>query len=205
MLKAVRRLASQTAPPLRSVPGHRPPVAAETVFGRYSGVLFSAASRAEKLDSIHAELQQLAAVVAAPRVRAFIENISHTREEQRSVLAGLTPQVDPLIASFLEQLVENRKLSLLPQIIAEFGDYFRALNRQESVKVISAQPLRAEQREALEETLRKKLAGGSFTIEYELDPALLGGFHIYFGNRFLDCSLATRVAALRAEFQRLAA
>lgn len=207
MIKSVGRLLRAgtrgIAQAIKSVEGHKPPLSTESVFGRYSGVLFSSASQAQKLDVALADIQRLGELLRSREVREFIENISYTRLEQRSVLDALAPELDPLVVSFLETLIDNRKLSLLPKIIAEFGEYFKALNKEEAVKVISAQPLSIAQRQAMENTLRQKLSNGTFTVEYELNPALLGGFHIYFGNRFLDCSLATRITVLRNEFQRL--
>jgi F-type H+-transporting ATPase subunit O len=35
--------------------------------------------------------------------------------------------------------------------------------------------------------------GVNFTIKYEVDPSILGGLQMYSGNKFMDCSLFSRV------------
>lgn len=202
MLRLIGRVC-RSAGTVKSVEGHRPPSNTQTASSRYSGVFFTHASKSQKLDVARADLENLSELIKAPRIADFLTNISHTRDEQREVISGLASCVDTMTLDFLNTLIENRKLNLLPEIVREFGEYFRALNREESIRVISAHPLSEAQKTALEETVRRKLAGGSFTVEYSVDPVLLGGFHIYFGDRFLDCSLATRAAALRSELQRL--
>lgn len=38
-----------------------------------------------------------------------------------------------------------------------------------------------------------------FSVQYKVDPNILGGLQMYSGNKFLDCSLLSRVNRLKSE------
>ena len=53
------------------------------------------------------------------------------------------------------------------------------------------------------DTLAQKYGHSNFTVEYEVNPNVLGGLQVYFGNTYLDCSLATRLQKIKQEIQTI--
>ena len=45
--------------------------------------------------------------------------------------------------------------------------------------------------------------GKAFTIEYSVDPTIMGGLQMYTESEFMDMSLASRVTALKDEIHRM--
>lgn len=97
----------------------------------------------------------------------------------------------------------NRQFTNLPQIITRFNTLISLLSKEESVRVISALTLEAEQRNQVESALRERLGVDDFQVTYETDAAIMGGLQLYFGNTFLDCSLATRLNRVYSEVEGL--
>ena len=81
--------------------------------------------------------------------------------------------------------------------------YVKMLNKEESVRVVSASELSEGQKGELMEALQVQYAGVTFTMNYDVNPAIMGGLQIYTGNRFLDCSLLSRVNFVRNELQKM--
>jgi len=63
--------------------------------------------------------------------------------------------------------------------------------------------LSAEQKQQINSTLKEKYGHSNFTVNYEIDPSIIGGLQVYFGNSYLDCSLATRLQKIRFEMQTI--
>lgn len=72
----------------------------------------------------------------------------------------------------------------------------RARSQRPTAWVTSAIPLPADQRAAFEQELRARL-GSDLVIEFQVDPAVLGGVVVRVGDRVVDGSLATRLSHLR--------
>ena len=63
-------------------------------------------------------------------------------------------------------------------------------------EVTSAVPLTDAERARLEERLQNSL-GRDLSIEYDVQPAILGGLVVRVGDRYLDGSVAARLGQLR--------
>ena len=78
-------------------------------------------------------------------------------------------------------------------MIRRYDSLVNILSVEESIKVISAETLNNEQIQGVEGALNERLSGAKYSVEYVVDPSIVGGLQIYFGDSFLDCSLGTRL------------
>ena len=67
----------------------------------------------------------------------------------------------------------------------------------------SNQSLSDQQKKELTATLTSKYGHSNYTVVYEVEPTILGGLQVYFGNTYLDCSLASRIQKIRQEVQTI--
>ena len=111
----------------------------------------------------------------------------------------------PLTAKFLEVLAENKRLSFISGIADRYQKYYKALNREEKITVISAEPLSSgEQDEVLAALQANPLnQGKQFVLDFTVEPSIRGGLQMYTETEFMDMSLATRVTHLRSEISKL--
>jgi len=142
-------------------------------------------------------------VTQSEKFRNFIINSSNTKSECEAVLQTITPNLAKTTRQFINTLIENKRVTDLPSISARFVEYFKLLNKEEGVTVISARELTADQRRRVQQTLEESYKGTTFTVKYQIDASILGGLQVYFGNSFMDASLLSRVNLIRSEFEKL--
>lgn len=99
--------------------------------------------------------------------------------------------------NFLALLAHNARLALLPEIAVQYEQLRAEAERIADVEVSSAQALSAEQSAALKGALERRL-GRAVRLHETVDPALLGGAVVRFGDFVVDGSLRRRVERLAA-------
>ena len=83
--------------------------------------------------------------------------------------------------------------SSLEQMVTGDGD-----ERELSAEVTSAVALTGAERQALETRLHAKY-GEELPIRFRVEPSILGGLIVRVGDRYLDGSVASRLARMRDE------
>ena len=130
-------------------------------------------------------------------------NSSYKREEQKAVFNPLKDNLEPLTSQFIDSIIQNRQFNLLPNMIRRYDDLIKQLSKEESIKVISASALNESDRTRVEDALVERIGSRNFQVEYEVDEDIVGGLQVYFGNSFLDCSLATRLQRVQTEVESI--
>jgi len=100
-----------------------------------------------------------------------------------------------LTRRFVGVVAENRRLFVLPDMIAAYGALLAAHRGEARVEVISARTLTEKQLTAIGAAL-KKAVGGRVAVDEKVDPGLLGGLIVRVGSRMVDSSLATKLQRL---------
>jgi F-type H+-transporting ATPase subunit delta len=100
------------------------------------------------------------------------------------------------VKRFILLLVENNRLTLLPGIRELLPHLWNEEHGIVTFEVSSVIPLSPSQKERLEEKLGS-LEKGSITLEYRIDPALIGGLSIRRGNIVYDVSIQGDLESLK--------
>lgn len=154
----------------------------EAAFERWLGTLQDVAT------ALAGQRQQLAALQAA--------DIDFGRRQQ--MLDSLLPaDADPLVRNLLYTLLQQGELPLLGEVV----EALRARVRQAEagptpVEVVTAIALTDEQRAALESKLSVQY-GPTLSYVYRVDPAILGGMIVRIGDKLIDGSVVSKLAALK--------
>jgi F-type H+-transporting ATPase subunit delta len=117
---------------------------------------------------------------------------------RRSLLDGMVPSdADPPVRNLLYTLAQRGDLGMLPDITlalrARMAQTAAAATR---VEIVSALPLTETETALLTEKLAAEYGSG-LEFHYRIDPAILGGLIIRVGDRLIDGSVATRLAAMK--------
>lgn len=158
----------------------------------YARAAFEVAHAAGSLDSWSHSLAFAAAVAADPRV-VDLDNDPRVKPEQ--IVALHLPDgvaSDAPFAQFLAELVENRRVALLPEVAELFEGYKRESESQLLVKVTSAMALDAAQSEQLKASLKRRFKR-EIELETEIDASLLAGVVIDTGSEVIDGSARGRL------------
>ena len=98
-------------------------------------------------------------------------------------------------ANFVHLLLENRRLSLMPEIVLQFEALKAEAEARLEATVVSAFPLEADQIKTLGNALKRKF-GRDVNLTAQVDKTLLGGVVIRAGDLVIDGSLRGRLAEL---------
>jgi len=162
----------------------------------YANAVFELAKQDNSLATWSDTLSSLKAVVCHDELAGLIKNPSLRRAQLVELICAAGGGVTDKGANLVQLLAENGKLSLLPEIAAQF----EALRGEEEgvvdVLVSSAQALSDTQQAAIETSLKQRLKR-DVRINCTLDPALIGGAVIRAGDLVIDGSV-------RAKLERLA-
>jgi F-type H+-transporting ATPase subunit delta len=167
-----------------------------TVARPYAQAAFQFASKHQVLKGWSDMLSLLAAIVRDDGMHGLISSPRVTESQ----LADLVIQVagnliDEKCANFVRVLVDNHRLSLLPEIAALFEIQRRDAEGRVQAELISAFPASDAQQAQVVESLRKRL-GRDIELTCKVDTSLLGGAIIRAGDLVIDGSV-------RGKLQRL--
>jgi len=171
-----------------------------TVARPYAEALFRVAQAGKESFNLAAwsELvSELAQIASHPEVQAFARNPKASASDIVAAFKALvkTP-VNKEVDNFLSMLVENGRISLLPEIGAQFLALKNAAEGAADAEITSAFELDAAQVSALIATLEKKFSRKLNPV-VTVDPALIGGVRVVVGDEVLDTSVRAKLQQMR--------
>ncbi|GIW87799.1 MAG: ATP synthase subunit delta [Isosphaeraceae bacterium] len=165
----------------------------------YAEALLNVADRQGKAEAIVEELEEFQEDVldAHPRLADILRSPTLGVSEKDGVLVRLLEgRADELTVRFLRLLNRNGRLELLGTILRQARELLNRRRKRRAVRVTSAVELSEDQRRELEARLREQM-GTEPVVEYEVDPALLGGLVVRVGDVLYDASVRGQLKRLR--------
>lgn len=178
----------------------------QIIAGNYADTLLELARRqgAGAVEEYALAMELLAGIVADPRVREFLSTprvaAGARKEALRGALQGPVPE---LFLRFVMVVVDKRRQALLPDIATEYQARVDALMGRVRVKVSIAHAPDAALQEEITRSLSARL-GMAVIPSFQVDPSLLGGMVVRYGDEILDGSVRTRAAHLRRRLTEVA-
>jgi len=162
----------------------------------YARAAFALADESGDLAGWSERLQLLGAIVADHRVASAIRAPRTSRAERgRMVLRMAEDHLDQATTNLVRLLAENGRLTLLPDIAAQFERLRREAEHRVEAEVRSAAELTPEQEERIAERLRQRL-NREVTLHCVVDETLLGGAIVRAGDLVIDGSIRGRLDRL---------
>jgi F-type H+-transporting ATPase subunit delta len=141
-------------------------------------------------------VSEMAAVAANPDVKTYASNPKLSDSQiVDTFLSLLKSSVNPEAKNFVQMLVENGRLALLPEIGTQFQALKNSAEGSADAEIISAFELTPAQVQELVSTLETKF-GRKLIPTVKVDNTLIGGVRIAVGDEVLDTSV-------RAKLQRM--
>jgi F-type H+-transporting ATPase subunit delta len=170
-----------------------------TVAGRYATALFDLAAETNVLASVEADLGRFADLIdeSADLKRLVKSPVFAADLQERAVGAVLDKaEIGALVGNFIRVVAANRRLFVLPDIIAAFRKLAADHRGEVAAEVVSAEPLSDRHVAALKQAL-KASTGKDVALDARVDPALIGGLIVKVGSRMIDGSLRTKLNSLK--------
>ncbi len=143
-----------------------------------------------------AQLATAASVAVDSKVESLLSDPALTAEQQAGALAQLCgDDLDAGARNFLAILADNKRLSLLPEINAQFAAFKAGQEKSVDVEVVSPFAVEDATAEQLAAALGKRLER-DVKVTTTVDESLLGGLLIRAGDTVIDGSVRGKLSKL---------
>ncbi len=176
-----------------------------TIAESYAETLFELALRHDALEPFAAAFRELSELLERePRVRVFLETPKVEAATKKQVVAeALRGRVPPLFLNFVLVVIDKRRQRLLLQVGRAYGALLDAHLGRVHVQVTFAR----EPDERLEEDVTAELSrvlAKKVVPHVRVNPHILGGVVIRYGDRVMDGSLRRRLLSMRRQLMAAA-
>ena len=162
----------------------------------YAKAAFEAAAFADSLQTWSSMLAQIASVVSNERVSELLSSPSSTAEEQAKIVIDLCgDEINAQLKNFVSVLSENKRLSLLPEIVGLFDILKAEQEKIADVEISTAFALADETEKKLTQAIKAKL-NRDVKIHSQIDKNLIGGMVIRAGDLVIDDSVRGKLHKL---------
>jgi F-type H+-transporting ATPase subunit delta len=172
-----------------------------TIARPYAEALMKAAKPADAA-GLAGEISTLGQVAADPGMRNFADNPKIDASQVFDVLTSVAKTEQGVAPSdaaknLLRMVIENGRLSALPEIAAQFQALVDAKSGTSQATIESAFPIDASQLAEVKAAMEKRF-GRKLEAHVVVHPELIGGVRVVVGDEVLDNSIRARLDQMKA-------
>ena len=166
-----------------------------TIARPYAEALFKVST--SDLSSVAIWVEELASIAANSQLLQFADSPKVTATQVFDLMVGVakSPLTDAA-RNFLRTVIENGRLSVLPEIASQFRALKNAQSGSSDAVVYSAFAIDAAALAQVAQTLEKRF-GRKLNVSVELQPELIGGIRVVVGDEVLDTSVKARLEQMK--------
>jgi F-type H+-transporting ATPase subunit delta len=166
-----------------------------TIARPYAEALFQASS--QDLANVSVWVDEVAAVAANVQLQQFADSPKITSEQVFDLVSSVVKAgLDEHARNFLRTVIENGRLSVLPEIAVQFRALKNASSGTSDAVVYSAFPIDSEALAEVAAALDTKF-GRKLNVSVVLQPELIGGIRVVVGDEVLDTSVKARLEQMK--------
>jgi F-type H+-transporting ATPase subunit delta len=170
-----------------------------TIARRYSHALLNSAQKANIIDeTLQALLAIKQAYLTDKRFREFIDHPRLPRMIKKQFLSQtIATKVPNLIIKFFELLIDKKRTHLIPQIADCYCELADILKGIVKIVIEYKHPIEPQYKQHILKALSSIIGNKRFDVEENLNPELIGGIKIRFGNAVIDGSIKKSLKELK--------
>lgn len=168
---------------------------------RYSQAIFRMALENKEINRWQSDLRKAASLMKDQALFARVADPKVTAEEKMKVLSQRLGEVNPMVVKLVLMLAAKGRLALIDDIDGEYQaqvDSYRGVEGTETAEVTTAIPLDDEYQLKLAQRITE-IIGKPVVLKPKVDPKIIGGVVIRVGDKLIDGSVRTKLAALRKD------
>jgi F-type H+-transporting ATPase subunit delta len=163
---------------------------------RYARAAFEVASDDGHIDEWLSQLAVLRDVMTQPEIADVLANPTIPTEERMQLFSG-DEGFDREIVNLARLLIESSRVHEIAGVVEEFADLADAAAGRVRAVVTTAVELPKEEKDAVAKQLSERL-GKQVALRAQVDPSVLGGLKLQYGDHLIDATVATRLQQLRS-------
>jgi F-type H+-transporting ATPase subunit delta len=166
---------------------------------RYAKALLALGQEGDNVDALGADLDRFAAVLGAGELSAALGNPGFTVAERRGVIDAVLEklQLHKNAANFLRLLIDKNRFSAFADICRAYQVMSDEAAGRAQATVTTASALSKDMAKTVAAAL-EATTGKQVTIEFKVDPTLIGGMVAQVGDISYDASMQTRLEEIQA-------
>ena len=166
-----------------------------TIARPYAEALFKAS--AANLDGAGLWVEALKEIAQDPQLLLFADNPNVSADQVFDLITGVAQAALPAQAkNFLRMVIENGRLSVVPEIARQFRVMKNARGGSSDAVVYSAFAIDGAALADLKATLEKRFAR-KLNVTVQLQSELIGGIRVVVGDEVLDTSVKARLEQMK--------
>ncbi|MGH7764686.1 MAG: F0F1 ATP synthase subunit delta [Candidatus Dormibacteraceae bacterium] len=168
---------------------------------RYARAVFDLAQEAGEVAGWGHRVARVRDLLANPEVAAVVTNPTIAVDDRMALISQAPHELDPEATNLAKLLIESNRVTEVNAVVDEYERLADEAAGRVRATVTTAVELKPADRDRLAEELSKRL-GKEVRIDAVVDPRILGGLKLQYGDRLVDASVTTKLQELR---RRLAA
>ena len=166
-----------------------------TIARPYAEALYKASL--QDLVNVSVWVDELAAVAANAQLQQFADSPKVTSAQVFDLIVGVAKSaLNDHAKNFLRTVIENGRLSVLPEIAVQFRALKNASSGSSDAVVYSAFPIDSTALAQVAAVLETKF-GRKLNVSVALQPELIGGIRVVVGDEVLDTSVKARLEQMK--------
>lgn len=170
---------------------------------KYGSAIYEIASEQKSLEKTEEELTLIRDTIqGSAELKQFINHPFLTKDAKKDTIQKLfADKVQPMVLNFCCVVIDRDRIELLPDMVDVFISLVHHELGVEEAVVTSAFPLTKEQAASIKKELAA-FTGKKIIMKQKVDQALIGGFTVQIGGRFIDGSVARQLQTLKAKIMQ---
>jgi F-type H+-transporting ATPase subunit delta len=172
------------------------------IANRYAKSLFDIAEEHQKLEKVFEDIQMLEKICHNEEFHNFLKSPIIGIERKKNVfLALLKNKSTEETLQTLYIIIEHKREKYLLDICTEFEELYLTAQHISRARLVTAEAISDELAHSITaEFQAAQLLDSSVKLVREVNPALMGGFVLYFADKVYDASIAFKIGALENKF-----
>ncbi len=168
---------------------------------RYSHSIFRMALENKDVNRWQSDLRKVTSLMRDQVLYSRIADPGVAADEKSKTLSQRLGEVNPMAIKLVLMLAAKNRLALLDEIDEDFQtlvDNYRGIEGTETAEVTTAIPLDADYQLKVAQRITE-IIGKPVIIKPKVDPSIIGGIIIRVGDKLIDGSIRSKLAALKKD------
>ena len=163
---------------------------------RYARAVFELAQQDGDIEKWGRRLAEIRELFGDPEVAAVLSNPTIATEEREKLVSASPHLFDDEATNLARLLIESSRITEVEAVEQEYQGLVDEAAGRVRATATTAVELTTQDRKDITDELSRRL-GKDVRLTTVVDPSILGGLKLRFGDRVIDASVATRLQQLR--------
>jgi F-type H+-transporting ATPase subunit delta len=169
---------------------------------RYARAVFELAQEDGQVPEWEQRLSAVRDLLSHPGVSAVLTNPTIAAETRMALISSEPSVLDLQGVNLAKLLIESNRVRDVDGIVGEFDRLADQAAGRVRATVTTAIQLTVQERERVADELSRRL-GQEVKLDVVVDPRILGGMKLQYGDRLVDASISTKLQQLRRRLASL--